>query len=104
MSLTLEPVRVATNGHDEEGRLVFARGRLVGLVVRLSALHEELAGQWFFEAGFGRLGTPNHPALRRPRGRAGLDRAPSWSGLGSPDGSAVAPERRRLAPVPSLRR
>ena len=29
MSLTLEPVRVATNGHDEEGRLVFAHRRLV---------------------------------------------------------------------------
>jgi hypothetical protein len=72
MSLTLEPVLVATNGHDEEGRLVFAHGRLVGLVVRLSALHEELAGQWFFEAGFGRLGTPNHPVF------ADLAAAQAW--------------------------
>jgi hypothetical protein len=64
VTLTLKPVRVATGADDEEGRLVFAGGRLVAVLVRLSEQHEELAGRWFFEAGFGRLDGPLHPAFR----------------------------------------
>jgi hypothetical protein len=61
VTLTLEPVRVATGAEDEEGRLVFADERLVAVLVRLSDQHDALAGRWFFEAGFGRLDSPNRP-------------------------------------------
>ena len=72
MTLTLEPVRVATGADDEEGRLVFAGERLVAVLVRLSAQHQELAGHWFFEAGFGRLDGPLHPAFEE------LSEAQAW--------------------------
>lgn len=55
-SLTLWPVSVETGSADEDGRLVFARGRLVAVLVRLSAAthpEEALRGKWFLEAGFG---------------------------------------------------
>ena len=60
MTLTLQPVQVA-NGHDEEGMLVFAGERLVAVLVHLSDEHEDLAGDWFLEVGFGRLDGPDHP-------------------------------------------
>ncbi len=40
MTLTFQAVQVA-NGHDEEGRLVFAEGWLIAVLVQLSGLHEE---------------------------------------------------------------
>jgi len=52
MILKLEPVLVQTGSDDEEGLLVFADGRLVAVLVRLSTQHEE-AGYWFLEAAFG---------------------------------------------------
>ena len=65
MTLTLQQVFVETGGPDEEGRLVFADGKLVAVLVRLSEQHEDegLAGHWFFEAGFGRLDGPSHPSF-----------------------------------------
>jgi len=63
MSLSFQNVRVETGGSDEEGCLVFAEGKLVALIVRLSDEHEDMAGQWFFEAGFGRLDGPAHPSF-----------------------------------------
>jgi hypothetical protein len=72
VTLTFEPVRVATGGEDEEGRLVFADERLVAVLVRLSDQHDALAGQWFFEAGFGRLDRPNRPIF------ADLRAAQAW--------------------------
>ncbi len=59
-AFTLQSVRVAT-GADEEGMLVFLDGRLVAVLVRLSEVHEELAGEWFLETGYGALsGPPDH--------------------------------------------
>ena len=54
MKLTLQAVQVV-NGHDEEGRLVFADGRLIAVLVQLSDMHEDLgvAGHWFLESGYG---------------------------------------------------
>jgi hypothetical protein len=60
VSLTLQPVRVGTD-YDEDGCLVFAGDRLVAVLVRLSEHHGEIEGQWYFEAGFGRLDGPEHP-------------------------------------------
>lgn len=54
MSVRLEPVRIiGLEGGD--GRLVFAGEVLVAVLIRLSELHEEEAGKWFVEAGFGPL-------------------------------------------------
>jgi hypothetical protein len=72
MSLTLEPIRVAT-GSDEEGMLVFTDGqRLVAVLTRLSDQHEDMAGHWYLEAAFGWLDGPDHPTFPN------LDAAQLW--------------------------
>jgi hypothetical protein len=63
LSLTEQPVQVAVGGDDEEGCLIFADDRLAAVLVRLSRLHEELAGRWYLEAGFGRLEGPVKPTF-----------------------------------------
>jgi hypothetical protein len=72
MSLTLQPIRVAT-GFDEEGMMVLdERQRLVVVLVRLSDDNEVAAGQWYLEAGFGRLDGGSHPIF------SNLDMAQDW--------------------------
>ena len=72
MSLTLQPIRVAT-GFDEEGMMVLdEEQRLVAVLVRLSDDNEVAPGQWYLEAGFGRLGGPDHPTF------SNLDMAQAW--------------------------
>ena len=74
MSLSLQPMRVAT-GFDEEGMLVLDEGqRLLAVLVRLSDENEVSPGQWFVEAGFGRLDGGNHPTF------SNLDMAQDWIG------------------------
>jgi hypothetical protein len=72
VTLSTQPVRVDTGTDDEEGLLVFADGRLVAVLVRLSDRHETAAGQWFYECGFGRLDGPEHPVF------SDLEAAQSW--------------------------
>ena len=55
MAVRLQPVLVETGTRDEEARLVFVDDRLVAVLVLLSDAHEDVAGQWFLEHGFGRL-------------------------------------------------
>jgi hypothetical protein len=63
MTLTLQPVRVAT-GADEDGVLVFADERLAAVLVHLSDENEIAPGGWYLETGFGpRLDGPNHPTF-----------------------------------------
>jgi hypothetical protein len=72
MSLTLQPIRVAT-GFDEEGMMVLDGGqRLVAVLVRLSGENEVAARQWYLEAGFGRLDGGSHPLF------SNLDMAQDW--------------------------
>ena len=74
MTLTLQPVRVAT-GFDEEGMLVFDRERrLVAVLTNLSEQHDGMAGHWFLEAGFGKLDGTKNPTF------ADLDEARRWIG------------------------
>jgi hypothetical protein len=63
MNLILQPVRIETGGPDEDGCLVFADNRLVAVLVRLSDQHEGLAGQWYYEHGFGPFNGPAHPTF-----------------------------------------
>ncbi|RZI59883.1 MAG: hypothetical protein EOP14_03410 [Pseudomonas sp.] len=63
MMIELRAVRVDTGGPDEEGRLVFVADRLVAVLVQLSDQHQETAGQWFLEHGFGRLDRPRLPVF-----------------------------------------
>jgi hypothetical protein len=72
MSLRLQPVQVATNSDDTESQLVFADGYLVAVLVCLSELHEDEAGKWFLEAGFGPV-DPLFPPLF-----VDLDEAQAW--------------------------
>ena len=59
--MSLQPIRVRTDGGSQEGRLVLADGVLVAVFVRVSP--EEIAGDdhhlagWFLEAGFGPCGS-----------------------------------------------
>ena len=63
MSFTLEPVRVA-NGFDEDGMLIFnGNRRLVAVLTHLSEDNEVAPGQWYLEAGFGRIDGVNHPGF-----------------------------------------
>ena len=64
LSLTEQPAQVAVGCDDEEGCLIFSNDRLVAVLVRLSRLHEGLAGRWYLEAGFGRLEGPGKPTFR----------------------------------------
>ena len=72
MTLRLQPVQVATGSYDVDGQLVFADGFLVAVLVRLSDDHDDLAGMWFLEAGFGRVVTTALPLF------ADIDKAQSW--------------------------
>ena len=72
MTLTLEPMRVAT-GFDEEGMMVLdEEQRLVAVLVRLGDQNEVAPGQWYLEAGFGRLDGGDHPTF------SNLDMAQDW--------------------------
>jgi hypothetical protein len=72
MSLSLEPVRVAT-GFEEEGMLVLdEQKRLVAVLVRLSDDNAVAPGQWYLEAGFGRVDDTSHPTF------SNLDLAKNW--------------------------
>ncbi|AWN39547.1 hypothetical protein [Methylobacterium durans] len=56
VNITLQQVVIGTQSPDAEGRLAYADGKLVAVLVRLSdELHaaDGLAGQWCVEAGFG---------------------------------------------------
>ena len=70
MSLTLQPIRVAT-GFEEEGLLVLdAEQRLVAVLVHLSDRNEIAPGQWYLEATFGvleGLGHSTYPDLEAAR-------------------------------------
>ena len=72
MTFILEPVQIQTGSADEEGRLVFADGWLVAVLVRLSAQHGSLAGHWYYEHGFGPFNGPTHPIF------ATLEAAQDW--------------------------
>ena len=72
MSLRLQPVQVATGSQDTESHLLFADGFLVAVLVRLSVEHEDEAGRWYLEAGFGRVDDPHPPTF------ADLNEAQVW--------------------------
>ena len=72
MSLRLQPVQVATGSADQDSRLVFADGFLVAVLVQLSDDHDEAAGMWFLEAGFGPVDDPSPPTF------TDLDQAQIW--------------------------
>ncbi len=74
MSLSLQPVRVATGSPDEKGLLVFdSERRLIAVLVQLSDEHEgNVAGHWFYEMGFGPMDGPDHPTF------PDLDVAQEW--------------------------
>jgi hypothetical protein len=55
MALELQSVKLALE-NDTDGRLVFADGRLIALLSKLSDQHAENAGRWYLEYGIGKLG------------------------------------------------
>ena len=73
MTLQLQPARLASGNGDTEAQLVFVDGDLIAVLVHLSEDHDDEAGMWFLEAGFGRVGA----AGQRPSFRD-LDEAQDW--------------------------
>jgi hypothetical protein len=71
MTLTLQPIRVATD-FDEEGMMILDRQRLIAVLVRLSDDNEVAPGHWYLEAGFGRIDGTSHPTF------VSLDSAQEW--------------------------
>jgi hypothetical protein len=61
MTLTLQPIRVAT-GFDEDGMMVLdEEQRFVAVLVCLSEENELAPGHWYLEAKFGVLEGLDHP-------------------------------------------
>ncbi|WP_407530069.1 hypothetical protein [Methylobacterium oryzisoli] len=59
MSLQLQPAQVGSlDSDDQKGLLVWADGRLVAVLVQLSAEYGSNAGKWHLEAAFGRVSHP----------------------------------------------
>jgi hypothetical protein len=81
VTLKMQPTQLAAD--DADGLLVFSKAGLVAVLVRLSELHEQAAGQWFLEAAFGDLDRHKHAIF------------PDL-GLGSPNGSRDRKGRSRL--------
>jgi hypothetical protein len=72
MTLTRQPIRVATD-FDEEGMMILdEEQRLVAVLVRLSDENEVAPGQWYLEAGFGQIDGIEHPTF------ADLEAAQEW--------------------------
>ena len=72
MNFCLRPIRVAT-GFDEEGMLILdGEQRLIAMLVRLSDDNEVAPGQWYLEAGFGRIDGTSHPIF------SNLDLVQDW--------------------------
>ena len=72
MTLRLQPVHVGTGSYDVDGQLVFADCLLAAVLVRLSDYHEDIAGMWFLEAGFGLVSSATQPTF------VDLDEAQTW--------------------------
>jgi hypothetical protein len=70
VKLELQPTRIAAA--DADGFLVFSDVGLVAVLVQLSSMHGEAAGQWFLEAGFGELDRHKHALF------PDLDTARDW--------------------------
>jgi hypothetical protein len=75
MTITLQPISVATGSQDEDGRLVLLDGKLVAVLVHLvDEVHETMRGAWYVEAGFGPC------AASTARSFASLEEAERWAG------------------------
>ena len=70
LPVELQPIQVETNSPDRDGRLVLWRGKLVGILVKLSAHHGVFKGHWTTEwiAGL----------LHHPPPFPDLDAATAW--------------------------
>lgn len=72
--IVLRSILVDTCSDDEEGQLVMANGRLIGVAVRLAGEESgTLRGCWSLEAGFGPL------ELARPEPFASLEGLQTWA-------------------------
>jgi hypothetical protein len=72
-TVTLPPTKVMTNSHDQDGRVVFADGQLMAVLVRLDdAIHKDERGDWFLDVDFGPCNGSRQPVFRS------LEEAEAW--------------------------
>lgn len=66
--ITSQPVKVLVDGHDSEGRLIFANDQLSAVIVRLDgeAHAPDYRSLWNLEAGFGKCNVRSAPLFRTP--------------------------------------
>ena len=64
--ITSQPVKVLVDGHDSEGRLIFANDQLSAVIVRLDgeAHAPDYRSLWNLEAGFGKCNVRSAPLLQ----------------------------------------
>jgi hypothetical protein len=66
-AFTYQPIHLAAGTPDREGLLVFWRGDLLALLVRLSSeVHDVGGGLWYLEAGFGTCANKSAPLFKSP--------------------------------------
>jgi hypothetical protein len=79
-AVTFEPVTLATQSMDDQGRLVLVTRRLAGVLVFLrDEVHGEHCGSWFLEAAFGDFADGAHVVFQS------LDAAAQWFGARQPN-------------------
>ena len=62
--LNVVHVRVATGAIPDEGRLVYADGALIAVLIKLEAdLAAQARGVWYLEAAFGPVDHFHHPVF-----------------------------------------
>jgi hypothetical protein len=68
VDISFQPMRVLSDGHDSEGRLVLVDNQLAAVIVRVDGhSHEpEHRGLWHLEAGFGKCDVPQAPLFKTP--------------------------------------
>ena len=73
--ITFQSVQIRIDGHDSEGRLIFADDQLSAVIARLDGEHHgpENRGRWHLEAGFGPCDARNSPPTF-----ATLEEAEAW--------------------------
>lgn len=72
MTLRLQPAEIGTNSADRECLIVFKDRYVVAVLVHLSEDHDDDAGKWFLEAGFGYVEARFAPLFEN------LDEAQAW--------------------------
>jgi hypothetical protein len=83
VAVEFQPVRIETGSPDEDGRLAFARGKLVALLVRIADVDDEACCGWSIE-------WLPEPGTHHPAAFADLQATQDWLDTKFDDGTRPA--------------